>query len=217
MWKLLTVTMPVFPPGPHPRPARIAVMFYLASRSPRRRRLLESVGLEFAILAPEIDESVRDHEAPEQTVGRLAAEKAAAGVSMMRREVRPAHPVMAADTVVVIDDRILGKPDSADQAFAMLERLSGRTHRVLTSVVLQVGETQTRRISESLVTMKSLARWEMERYWATGEPRDKAGGYAIQGIGSGFVARLEGSYSGVVGLPMFETRELLATAGVDWL
>lgn len=192
-------------------------MFYLASQSPRRRQLLESIGLEFAVLAPEIDERVLDHELPEGAVERLAMEKAAAGAAMVRRETRPVHPVMAADTVVVIDDQVLGKPLDAEHAFTMLERLSGRTHRVLTAVALQDGEELAHRLSESRVTMKPLARWEMERYWATGEPVDKAGGYAVQGIGSGFVARLEGSYSGVVGLPMYETRELLATAGIDWL
>lgn len=192
-------------------------MFYLASRSPRRRQLLEAVGLEFLTLAPDIDERVLEHETPEQAVGRLALEKAAAGAAILHAERRPLHPVVAADTVVVIGDRVLGKPADAGQAFAMLERLSGRTHRVLTAVALDNGVDRRHKVSESLVTMKPLARWEMERYWATGEPEDKAGGYAIQGIGSGFVARLEGSYSGVVGLPMFETRELLATAGIDWL
>lgn len=192
-------------------------MFYLASQSPRRRQLLESVGLEFSVLAPQIDERINDGEAPGDAVARLAAQKAAEGVSILRLKELPGHPVMAADTVVVIDNRILGKPDNAEQAFTMLERLSGRTHRVLTSVALHDEAGRRHRTSESLVTMKPLTRLEMERYWATGEPRDKAGGYAIQGIGSGFVVRLEGSYSGVVGLPMFDVRELLATAGVDWL
>ena len=167
-------------------------MFYLASRSPRRRQLLESVGLEFSILAPDVDERVLGGEAPDQAVARLALEKAAAGVAMLDAANRSVHPVVAADTEVVIDDEILGKPDGAGQAFAMLERLSGRTHRVLTAVALQDEAGCRHKTSESLVTMKLLARWEMERYWATGEPEDKAGGYAIQGIGSGFVARLEG-------------------------
>ncbi len=192
-------------------------MFYLASQSPRRRQLLESVGLQFAILAPDVDERVLDHETPEEAVQRLALEKAAAGAAMLRREARPARPVVAADTVVVIDDQVLGKPADAGQAYAMLAQLSGRTHRVLTAVALQDGEERVHRLSDTRVTMKSLARWEMECYWATGEPADKAGAYAVQGIGSGFVARLEGSYSGVVGLPLYETRELLASAGIHWL
>lgn len=192
-------------------------MFYLASQSPRRRQLLESVGLQFAILAPDVDERVLDHETPEEVVQRLALEKAAAGAAMLRREARPARPVVAADTVVVIDDQVLGKPADAGQAYAMLAQLSGRTHRVLTAVALQDGEERVHRLSDTRVTMKSLARWEMECYWATGEPADKAGAYAVQGIGSGFVARLEGSYSGVVGLPLYETRELLASAGIHWL
>lgn len=192
-------------------------MFYLASQSPRRRQLLESAGLQFAILAPDVDERVLDHETPEEVVQRLALDKAAAGAAMLHREARPARPVVAADTVVVIDDQVLGKPADAGQAYAMLGLLSGRTHRVLTAVALQDGEERVHRLSDTRVTMKSLARWEMERYWATGEPADKAGAYAVQGIGSGFVARLEGSYSGVVGLPLYETRELLALAGIHWL
>lgn len=192
-------------------------MFYLASQSPRRRQLLESVGLQFEILAPDVDERALDHETPEEVVQRLALEKAAAGAAMLYREARPARPVVAADTVVVIDDQVLGKPADAGEAYSMLTQLSGRTHRVLTAVVLQDGEESVHRLSDTRVTMKSLARWEMERYWATGEPADKAGAYAVQGIGSGFVARLEGSYSGVVGLPLYETRELLALAGIHWL
>lgn len=192
-------------------------MFYLASQSPRRRQLLESVGLEFSVMAPEIEEYARENEPPEITVKRLALEKAAACVYMIRRRGLSFRPVLAADTVVVIDGRVMGKPRGVEHACEMLERLSGRTHRVLTAVTLHDGEAPGHRLSESLVTMKSLARWEVERYWATGEPRDKAGGYAIQGIGSAFVARLDGSYSGVVGLPLFETRELLASAGIDWL
>jgi len=192
-------------------------MFYLASQSPRRRELLDSVGLSFSVLAPEVEERVRDGEMPEAAVTRLAGEKAAAGARLLRVDALPPHPVMAADTVVVVDGRILGKPHDARDAAAMLERLSGRTHRVLTTVVLRHEGEHTARTSETLVTMKPLARWEIDRYWASGEPADKAGGYAIQGIGSGFVARIEGSYSGVVGLPLYETRELLASAGLDWL
>jgi septum formation protein len=192
-------------------------MIYLASRSPRRAQLLESVGLEFRVLSPDVVENTHDHEIPEQAVERLAREKAAAGVFVLRRDGLEPHPVLAADTVVVVDDRVLGKPSDAEQGARMLESLSGRTHRVLTAAALHDGTSVGLRTSESLVTMKTLARWEIEHYWATGEPRDKAGGYAIQGLGSGFVARIEGSYSGVVGLPMFETRELLATVGLDWL
>lgn len=192
-------------------------MFYLASRSPRRRQLLESVGLEFTVMTSGIEEYVYENESPEITVKRLALEKAAACVYTIRRNGLAFHPVLAADTVVVMDGRVMGKPRGAEQALEMLERLSGRTHSVLTAVTLHDGEAPRHRMSASLVTMKSLTRWEMERYWTTGEPRDKAGGYAIQGIGSGFVARLDGSYSGVVGLPLFETRELLTTVGIDWL
>lgn len=179
--------------------------------------MLESVGLEFSVLEPEIDEGMGEGETPEQAVERLALEKAATGVSMLRGDGPPFYPVLAADTMVVIENEVLGKPRDGDEAYAMLERLSGRTHRVLTSVALHDGESVNHRTGESLVTMKPLTRWEIEHYWASGEPADKAGGYAIQGLGSGIVVRLEGSYSGVVGLPMYETRELLAMAGIDWL
>ena len=192
-------------------------MFYLASRSPRRVQLLKSIGLVFHVLALDVVEGVYESETPERTVARLAREKAAAGMFMLRRDGLATHPVVAADTIVVDGDRILGKPSCAGQARDMLERLSGRTHRVLTAVALHAGASVQIRTSESLVTMKTLACSEIERYWATGEPRDKAGGYAIQGIGGGFVERLEGSYSGVVGLPLFETRELLESAGISWL
>ncbi|HSH43950.1 MAG TPA: Maf family protein [Arenicellales bacterium] len=192
-------------------------MFYLASQSPRRRALLESVGLNFEVIRVRVDEDLFEHESPKAAVERLAVDKAAEGSAVIERENRPPHPVLAADTIVVLEDRILGKPGDAAEAMRTLEDLSGRTHRVLTSVALQSGDDLRLRTSESRVTMKVLDRWEIERYWATGEPRDKAGSYAIQGLGSGLVARLEGSYSGVVGLPMFETRELLATVGIDWL
>jgi len=192
-------------------------MFYLASKSPRRSQLLGEVGLEFSVLEPEVDETIGDAEAPERAVVRLAREKAQAGFALLCGGAADLHPVLAADTVVVAGEHIMGKPDAAPRAREMLERLSGRTHRVLTAVALHDGEAVRDRTSETLVTMKTLARWEIERYWATGEPRDKAGGYAIQGFGSGFVSRLEGSYSGVVGLPMFETRELLTSVGIDWL
>ncbi len=192
-------------------------MFYLASQSPRRRALLESIGLEFSVLKPDIDERAHESESAQEAVERLALEKAEAGAAILRENGLPFHPVLAADTVVVIDDRVLGKPGSAEQARAMLDQLSGRGHRVLTAVALHDGESIQQKTSESFVTMKPLSRLEITRYWSTGEPRGKAGGYAIQGIGGGFVARLEGSYSGVVGLPMYETRELLATAGIDWL
>lgn len=193
-------------------------MFYLASRSPRRRELLESVGLELTVLDAGIEEQVDEMESPEQCVARLAREKAAAGVAVMRRDGLTAHPVVAADTIVVVDDRVLGKPASAEEGRMMLEALSGRTHRVLTAIAMHVdGATVRQRTSETFVTMKRLTRWEIERYWQSGEPLDKAGGYAIQGYGSGFVSRIEGSYSGVVGLPMFEMREMLTSIGIDWL
>ena len=141
---------------------------------------------------------------------RIAAAKARAGRTAAPR---PALPVLGADTAVVCDDRILGKPADRDDALAMLRLLSGRTHRVLTAVAV-VGSGEGVAVSETEVTFRAIAEAEALAYWATGEPRDKAGAYGIQGLGALFVERLSGSYSGVVGLPLFETACLLAAEGV---
>lgn len=195
-------------------PAQDDSHIYLASASPRRRELLERIGVRYATLAQDVDERPHDGEAPEVFVIRLALAKARAGLAG-----RPAgdwRPVLGADTAVVVDDEILGKPAGRAEAMAMLERLAGRTHRVLTGVAMVDGEHEATRLSLSGVTLRPIADAEREAYWASGEPRGKAGGYAVQGRGGVFVEQLEGSYSGVMGLPLFETHDLLAEFGIDY-
>jgi septum formation protein len=186
---------------------------YLASGSPRRRELLQQIGVPFRVIASSVDETAQSGEAPREYVARLAAAKAEAGW-LARPLADAAAPVLAADTAVILDDRILGKPRDRADALAMLLNLSGRTHQVLTAVALLSTAGIESRISHSLVTFRNIQAAEAGAYWDTGEPRDKAGGYAIQGGAAIFVAELRGSYSGVMGLPLFETAELLMSAGV---
>jgi len=184
---------------------------YLASQSPRRRELLRQIGIRHEIVSASVDETPRPGEAPAEYVLRLALAKARAG-----RTQRPDRPVLGADTAVVVDDTILGKPAGRDDAIAMLGRLSGREHRVLTAVAL-AGERDESRLSVSHVRFRPVDAAEAAAYWDTGEPADKAGGYAVQGLGALFVESLSGSYSGVMGLPLFETGELLRRAGIALL
>jgi nucleoside triphosphate pyrophosphatase len=187
---------------------------YLASNSPRRAELLRQIGVNFRVIAAAIDESAVAGESPEAHVTRLALEKARAGHATLQDEHR--RPVLGADTMVVAGDVVMGKPHNREDAIQMLQALSGRTHRVLSAVAL-VEKSEDCRLSVSQVTFRSLTRAECAAYWGTGEPGDKAGGYAIQGLAAMFVSRLEGSYSGVMGLPLCETAELLAAAGVRLL
>lgn len=180
---------------------------YLASNSPRRRELLDQIGVRYAWVDSGVEEVLEPGESPEVFVLRLALDKARAGLE--RRENRPLLPVMGADTVVVMDDLVLGKPQTFEEGMSMMMRLSGQTHRVLTAVALTDGEREGTRISSSHVSFREIREAEAKRYWETGEPWDKAGGYAIQGRGAVFIERLEGSYSGVMGLPLFETADLL--------
>lgn len=190
----------------------IEIHLYLASRSPRRLALLEQIGLRVALVDVETDETRLAGESPEDYVVRVAREKAWAGRgALIAGETRP---VLAADTAVVVDGMTLGKPSDRDLALRMLRLLSGRTHRVLTAVALIAGEREFTATSESRVTFRPLDELEILLYWQTGEPCDKAGGYAIQGLGALFIADLQGSYSGVMGLPLFETGQLLADAGI---
>jgi septum formation protein len=186
---------------------------YLASGSPRRRELLQQIGVAFRVVGMAVDEAVLPGEAPLGYVARLAAAKAEAGWERSR----DAHevPVLAADTAVVLDGRILGKPADREDAEGMLRQLSGRTHEVLTAIALRTAQGVQSRISRSEVTFRSVGAAEARAYWETGEPGDKAGAYAIQGCGAIFIAELRGSYSGVMGLPLFETAELLQKAGVS--
>lgn len=190
---------------------------YLASRSPRRRALLDQIGIAHTPLPVVIDETPRAGEEATRFVMRLAVEKARAALDVLGIESIPHPTLLAADTAVVIDGEILGKPADRATGLAMLARLSGRSHRVLTGVALLAGGIEQTRLSVSQVRMRSITPTEAAAYWATGEPLDKAGAYAIQGLGALFVAAINGSYSGVMGLPLFETAELLRTAGIDLL
>ena len=183
----------------------------LASVSPRRRELLAQIGVPHTVVGADIDESVRSGEAPRDYVLRMARQKA-----LTVRERGEALPVLAADTTVVLDNIIYGKPRDRDDGLAMLGRLSGRTHEVLTAVALAHSSAVTLRLSVSTVRFRELSLEERATYWDTGEPRDKAGGYAIQGAAAVFIESLSGSYSGVMGLPLFETGELLRAVGVPY-
>jgi septum formation protein len=187
---------------------------YLASASPRRRALLMQIGVPFQILSVSVDESVAPGETAFDYVSRLAGAKAAAGHLQISADGPAVRPVLAADTAVVIDGEILGKPVGCEDAVRMLRLLSGRTHEVLTAVALSAAGRLQSAVSRSDVTFRTISEMEARDYWNTGEPRDKAGGYAIQGHGAVFVAELRGSYSGVMGLPLYETAEFLRLAGV---
>ena len=191
-------------------------VIYLASASPRRAELLPLIGVAFEVLRPGdfgVDESVHGREAPAAYVKRLAVAKAQAGVAAMRARGLPPYPVLGADTTVCLGREILGKPaDSADPAATavrMLRLLSGRTHRVLTAVAVVAGRRQRLALSDSKVSFRRLSGAEIAAYVATGEPLDKAGAYAIQGGAAVFASHLAGSYSGVMGLPLYETAQLL--------
>src|SRR5262245_50196616 len=185
---------------------------YLASASPRRGELLRQIGVPFEVRPAEIAETQAPGEAPDAFVLRLAAEKADA--VWTRVPVYERRPVLGADTAVVLDERVLGKPADEAEAEAMLAALSGRTHRVLTAVALRCGDKAERLLSSSEVRFRATTRDERAAYCRSGEPLDKAGGYGIQGRAAMFVEHLAGSYSGVVGLPLFETAALLARCGV---
>jgi septum formation protein len=183
----------------------------LASVSPRRRELLAQIGVPHSVAAAHVDESLLPGESPGDYVARLARLKATTV-----RDRGEALPVLAADTSVVLDGVVYGKPADRAQGLAMLEALAGRTHEVLTAVALATERSVALRINSSAVRFRGIARAEMAAYWETGEPRDKAGGYAIQGYGAVFVAALSGSHSGVMGLPLLETAELLRGAGIRY-
>ncbi|MCD6061829.1 MAG: maf [Moraxellaceae bacterium] len=185
------------------------IPLYLASTSPRRRELLAQIGLQFSVLSVDVDESRRGDESPEQYVLRLARDKARAGLVQAGEGV-----VIAADTTVALGDVVLGKPGSQAEAEAMWQALSGRSHRVLTGVAVGRGADIRVEVVSTTVRFRDISPAEMEAYWASGEPADKAGGYAIQGLGAVFVAGIDGSYSNVVGLPLAETAALLAQFGI---
>ena len=181
---------------------------YLASSSPRRRELLTQIGLPFHIVPASIDETPESGESAQAYVERLARSKALAGLNFLAQ--RADVCVLGADTAVVLDGRILGKPVDREDALAMLQALSGREHEVVTAVAVADRDRCEARVVSSRVTFREVSVEEAERYWETGEPQDKAGGYAIQGLAAVFISRVEGSYSAVVGLPLCETSALLA-------
>jgi septum formation protein len=190
---------------------------YLASRSPRRGELLRQIGVDFEVLPSDINEDVIAGEAPEHYVLRLAREKAQACTQAIKRRGLIALPVLAADTTVCADGEILGKPDDDAHAAAMLRMMSGRWHSVHTGVAVAAGDRIEVLLSSTQVEVKLLSEAEIAAYIASGEPRDKAGAYGIQGLAGAFISRIEGSYSGVMGLPIFETAQLLQKFGLNIL
>ena len=190
---------------------------YLASRSPRRRELLTQIGVAYDLLLfrepprddPETDEAEHPGETPEAYVQRVAQAKAQHALRLLDLRHLPRRPVLAADTTLDLDGAVIGKPRDAADAEAILARLSGRSHRVLTAVVVASGTRAAAALSVSIVTFRALDADEIRRYVRSGEPMDKAGAYGIQGRAAMFIARVDGSPSGVVGLPLCETAQLL--------
>lgn len=182
----------------------------LASASPRRRELLSQIGVEFDVLTVEADEIPRYGETPEGYVQRVAAEKSRLGQQFCQQPL----PVLGADTEVVLDGEIFGKPVDFEHASDMLRRLSGREHQVFSAVSLRFGDRHIQALSISKVTFRKITEADIQAYWESGEPQGKAGAYAIQGLGAVFVENLEGSFSGVMGLPLFETARLLGDLGM---
>ena len=194
---------------------------YLASSSPRRRELLTQLDLRFDVLHPNVDESVVGGESAEQYVIRLAVEKARAGWHMLPQPATDNRLVIGADTCIVMADELIGKPIDKSHYEQMMKQLSGSIHQVYSAVAIAgkyptsaVDSEVKYRLSCSDVEFREISAQEREIYWQTGEPADKAGGYAIQGLAAVFVKNINGSYSGIVGLPLFETAELLREFGV---
>ncbi|MES2261579.1 MAG: Maf family protein [Pseudomonadota bacterium] len=195
---------------------------YLASKSPRRRELLRQIGVDFELLllrsdgprGPDVTEAVHPGEAAFDYVGRVATEKAAFAWNLVQQRRMVARPVLAADTTVTIDGVILGKPASNAEAVAMLEQLSGRTHQVMTAIAVHHHHLALQVTQVSDVRFGALTRAAIQAYCATSEPYDKAGGYGIQGLASLFVEHIAGSHSGIMGLPVYETAQLLRQAGL---
>jgi septum formation protein len=198
-------------------------MIYLASRSPRRRELLRQIGVGHEILllredvqrGADVDETPHAGEAPRDYALRVAAAKAEKGAWVAaRRAALAARPVLGADTTIALDGDVIGKPRDAEDAVRILQRLAGRSHNVITAVCMAHGGRLEPCLSESQVSFAELSEAQIRRYAATGEPMDKAGAYAVQGRAAAFITRIEGSYSGIMGLPLAETALLLARTGV---
>jgi septum formation protein len=192
---------------------------YLASQSPRRRQLLEQLGIRHELLLPDASEDAEaleaalKNEAPRAYVKRVAALKLDAAVQRMKARGLPVAPVLCSDTTVAMGRTIYGKPDDSDHACTMLQALSGHTHRVLTAVAVQQGDQRLTALSTSSVRFAPMTDAHIRAYADSGEPLGKAGAYAVQGRAAAFIAHISGSYSGIMGLPMFETAQLLRTLG----
>jgi septum formation protein len=189
---------------------------YLASKSPRRRELLQQIGVLHQVIDANVIEVPRTQESPSDYVQRLAREKAGAGFASIKRQQLAVRPVLGADTVVVINNEILEKPQDAEHAAIMLRKLAGADHQVMTAVAMILEEKCTVKLSVTDVVFRPLSETEIAAYWQTGEPCDKAGGYAIQGLGAVFVQQIRGSYTGVVGLPIEQTVALLEEFAVPY-
>jgi septum formation protein len=196
-------------------------IIYLASKSPRRRDLLKQIGVQYELLlmrevAPrvDIDEAPLHNETPHAYVERVVQIKNDIALRVMRERKLTPRPLLTADTIVTFDGEILGKPATRDDAVATLKRLSGETHQVLTAVMVSTGDSQQKILTTSFVSFAKLTDEDIKRYVDTGEPMDKAGAYGVQGRAAVFIAKLSGSYSGVVGLPLYETANLLRASGI---
>lgn len=196
---------------------------YLASKSPRRRELLRQIGVDFELLpfspadgekGDMINEDALPEELPHDYVRRISRKKADFAWQALEQRYRLPRPILTADTTVVLENCILGKPQDKKEAAAMLRELSGKTHRVLTCITLRKKDELFQEVQESEVTFADLSNEEIENYCNTLEPYDKAGGYGIQGLAAKFIVHISGSYSGIVGLPLFETTRLLRKAGI---
>ena len=195
-------------------PQQAELNLVLASGSPRRKALLESMGLEFSVLVTDIDESELENEMPSDYVERLACDKALAAQKILNGE---ASAVLAADTIVYQNDQIFSKPKDKEDAFRIWSQLTNSNHHVMTAVCLiAYGKTYLSK-SKTAVRFGSISEQQMNQYWQSGEAKDKAGAYAIQGYASAWVQEISGSYSNVVGLPLYEVNELLANINLNWL
>lgn len=190
-------------------------MIYLASTSPRRKQILQDLGVAFTVIDINIDEAHHPHETAETYVQRVAQQKAVVAAQRLAQTRLPFYPILAADTIVVAQHEILHKPTDQDHWRSMLRRLSGHTHSVFTSIALWTPERCMQRLSRNRVTFKTLSETEQSAYIKTQEGVDKAGGYAIQGQAAWFISHIEGSYTGIMGLPVYETGELLQDGGIE--
>jgi septum formation protein len=189
-------------------------MIFLASQSPRRSELLTQLGVRFELIEVSVHEQRQPEETPLDYVNRVSREKAGAGLMALSGVANAV--VLGADTDVVLDGNVFGKPADADEARTMLKALSGRTHEVITAVWLVSAGREQHRISRTQVTFSALSESDIDAYIASNEPFGRAGSYAIQGLGAAFVSRIEGSYSGVMGLPLYETAQLLRNFGIGF-